>query len=163
MLGPSKKPGSPHTPLTLTSLVSALQGLSRADLVTLRAAADRLLNAPAATAGPLYEAVNRVSGAPIPFKAFLATTQGKNWEANEQLVLAWVDATWPKIKDVQKLGLLDFLVARLADDLKDRKIPVSVGSLTLNLGSIPQIFNKCFPGYVGAGLADAVLKAMVRK
>lgn len=132
-------------------------------MLTLRAALDRLLGAPVALAGPLYGAVIAAAGIKLPFNRFLATKAGKSYPENEKLVLGWLDSTWPGIHQVQKQALLSFLVMQLADDLRARKLPVTVSTLAFNLGSLPSLCDRCFPGYIASGCAEIVLKAMVRK
>ena len=83
---------------TTNSLLSALPGLTRGEMLALRAALDRLLGAPQATAGPLYDAVISAAGVKLPFSRFLATKAGKSWAENEKLVVEWLDATWPGIQ-----------------------------------------------------------------
>jgi hypothetical protein len=161
--GVSRITATPQSQLTMTSLLSALPGLPRRDLLTLRAALDRLLGAPAATAGPLYDAVLSAAGVKLPFSRFLATKAGKSYSENEKLVLGWLDQTWPGIHQVQKVALLNFLLGQLVLDLKRRQLPVTVSTLAFNLGSVPALCEKCFPDYIGSGLAEIILKAMVRK
>lgn len=129
----------------------------------LRAALDRLLGAPAATASPLYDAVLSAAGVKMPFARFLATKAGRSWAENEKLVLGWLDQTWPGIHQVQKLALLNFLLQQLALDLKHRKLPITVSTLAFNLGSVPSVCEKCFPDYIRSGMANVILKAMVRR
>ena len=163
MLTPTKLSRNHQSPLTLTNLLSALPGLTRGEMLTLRAALDRLLGAPQATAGPLYDAVISAAGVKLPFSRFLATKAGKSWAENEKLVVEWLDATWPGIRDVQKAAVLRFLLQQLVTDLKRRQLPVTVSTLAFNLGSLPSLCEKCFPDYIGSGLAKIILKAMVRK
>lgn len=46
----------------------------------------------------------------------------------------------------------------LADDLKRRQIPVSLGSMILNMGRVAEAFESAFPGYLDSGLADLVMR-----
>jgi hypothetical protein len=145
----------------LIEVLSLLPALNKHDLALVRGAVDRLLGQ-GGQQGPLYDAVMAATGSKISYGAFLQSGAGKGWANREKAVMAFIAATWPKLTKVQEVAMTKFLVARLADDLKARKINVSVGSLSRMIGTIPEIFDACFPGYREAGMAHLVLKVMIK-
>ncbi len=148
---------------SLSDVLPLLPALNKRDLLLVRAAVDRLLGAAEAPAGLLYDAVMAVARVKMPFSKFRGSKAYKGWAANEKLVLGFVDETWGKLNKVLYNALLVYLIEMLADDLKRRHVPVSVGSLAFNLSSVPEVFDRNFPGYTEAGLSPLILEAMVRK
>jgi len=55
------------------------------------------------------------------------------------------------------------LLEALIDDLKGRGVPVSLGTVTINLSRLPEIYDLIFPGYRQAGLSHLVLEAMKKE
>jgi hypothetical protein len=150
-------------PASLASILSALGGLSVNELKAVRAAADRLLGAPAATTGPLWGIVTAQLGVKLPYDRFQKTAAYKAWVKNEPLVVSFVAATWPNLSKVEGLALMNYLIEMLLTDLKGRGVPVTVGTVALNLGSLPYLLDHAFPDYRKSGMAHLILKAMVRK
>lgn len=144
-------------------VLSALGGLSISELQAVRAAADRLLGSPAGTASPLWGVVTTALGVQLPFTRFQKTAAYKSWLKNEPVVVSFVAATWPNLSKVQEMAIMNYLIGMLLDDLKGRGVPVTVGTIALNLGSIPHLLDHAFPDYRSAGLAHLILKAMMRK
>lgn len=149
--------------MTLSKILAALPALSRRDLGLVRGAADRLLGASAGTAGPLYSALQTATGSNIPFSRFQKTAAAKSWVENETATVSFIDSTWPDLGKVQRNALMIYLLGLIVLDLKSRKIPATLGSVAMNLNSLPQIFEANFPDYRECGLAHLVLKAMVQK
>jgi hypothetical protein len=147
---------------TLPDILSLLPQISRHDLALVRAAVDRLLGA-ADTATPLYDALLTVTGVKMPFSRFQRSKAGKHFAEGEKLVLNFVNDTWADLGTVTSQSLLVYLLEMLADDLKRRGITPSVGTLALNLSSVPQVFDNNYPGYRDDEMAPMILEAMVRK
>jgi hypothetical protein len=154
----------PKPKLELRDIMPALPALSKRELTLLRAAADHLLGKPTATVGPLYSVLLTVTGSQLPFDKFQRSQAYKSWLENEKLFNAFVTDAWGEsLKKVTETALMTYLVGLLADDLKRRGVPVSVGTLAVNLGSAQQVFDTNFPGYRDAGLAHVILDQMVRR
>lgn len=151
-------------PASLAGILSALGGLSVSDLKAVRAAADRLLGSPAATAGPLWGILTAALGVKLPYDRFTKTQAYKAWVKNEAVVVSFIASTWPDLPKVQENALMNFLITEvLLPDLKGRGLPVTVGTVALNLGSLPHVFDHGFPDYRASGMSHLILKAMVRK
>ena len=146
----------------LNELIAVLPSMSKHELAVLRGAIERLLGHQASPASPLYAALTAVAGVKLPYQRFQASASYKAWPQNEKLVLTFIRDTWDPTK-VTEAALSQYLMGLLADDLKGRGLPVSVGTLAVNISSIPQVFEQAFPGYRAAGLAQWVLANMVRK
>lgn len=148
--------------ITLTELIAALPALSQQELGLVRAAADRLLT-PQASQSPLYAAVAAAAGVHLPYGRFVKTAAYKAWAKNEPEALRFISSVWPNLSKVQLNAMMIYLSEMLATDLRNRNVPVTVGTLAANLGSLPQVFDNNFPGYREAGLGHLVLKAMCKK
>jgi hypothetical protein len=157
---PKKLPKTPK--IDLLSIMPLLPLLSQRDLTLVRAAADRLLNASAAPPGALYDALLTVVGATLPFTRFQKSAAYKNWSENERQLQAFIN-TFGTMNKVTERSLMLYLLDMLKVDLMTRKIPISIGTLAMNVGSIPAVFDLNFPGYREAGLAKMVLKSMVHR
>lgn len=110
---------------------------------------------------PLYTALVMNLGSKIPYSKFQQTNAYQVWKQNHPLVMTFVDQTWPDLQDVEKLGLLRYLLGLLVDDLRRRGIPVTPGSITSNLNGTQDAFDRAFPGYRDSGLAFTVVKMLV--
>jgi hypothetical protein len=64
---------------------------------------------------------------------------------------------------VQEASLNNFLLQLLVDDLNYLKVVATIGSISSNLGRVPEVFDRNFPGYREAGLAKVVLHVMVNR
>jgi len=142
----------------VTNLISALPALSQQELRLVRAAADRLLGQQSYAASPLYAALAAAAGSRLPFARFQKTAAFKVWVKNEPEAMAFIAETWPGLNKVQLYTMMIYLAEMLRDYLRDRKVPVTVGTLAVNLGSLPQAFDENFPGYRTAGLAHLVVR-----
>lgn len=149
--------------MKLSAILALLPALSRADLLAVRAAADGLLGSLTATAGPLYGVLTDALGVKMPFGRFKQTPASKNWVENETLVVSFIDATWPGLSKVEQMAVMRLLVEMLIAELKERKVPATVGAAAVNLGLIPQVLDKGFPDYRQAGMANLILKAMAKR
>jgi hypothetical protein len=142
--------------------ISQLPTCNKQELTLLIAAAQRLLG-DEAVPGPLFDVLVHASGNMIPFRSFSRSRAYKTWVEHEALVMHFLGVHWPTANKVTLNSLKHFLFKMLVDDLRKRKIRVTIGTLALNAGQIPGIFEQSFPGYLSAGLAPMVMMMVVGK
>jgi hypothetical protein len=97
------------------------------------------------------------------YASFQRTVSWKPWRQHLVTVEAFIEKLWPGMTKVQEASLNSFLLWLLADDLKALKVPVTLGSISSNLGRVPEVFDRSFPDYRESGLASKVLQAMVNR
>jgi hypothetical protein len=156
--------------VTLPTIISALATLNKRELATVKAAVEQLLGSKARTVAPeaisLFDAV-RVAGGNenLPYEALKRSAMAATWAKYAPEAIAFIETTWPvaKHKKVVRMGLERLLVALLVDDLKEKRVRVTVGALVRNLGRLPEVFRAEFPGYIENQLQHLVLKAMEKK
>ena len=152
--------------LKLTSLLAELPKLRPDELATVKAAAEHLLGAqheaPDSTT-PLYDALTSLLGNQMPYGRFKLSASWRMWARNAPTVVTFIDKNFPKATKVARLALMKFIVETLIAEMRERKIPVTVGSVTNNLTRCPEVFEMAFPDYIESGLQHLVLKAMEKK
>ncbi len=147
----------------MKSILAQLPKLTQQELAAVRAACDHLLDRKQEVP-PLYLAMLDVLGQKGPsYTSFQRTASWKQWLKNLQEVESFLKKLWPETTKTQEASLNCFLLQQLVDDLKYLKVAVTIGSISSNLGRIPEVFDRSFPGYRQGGLAGLVLKTMVSR
>lgn len=152
--------------MTKNQVLAALPKLTKADLATVRAAVDHLLGpqqGATLTAPPLFNALAGLIGNRVTYQAFTTMGAYKHWAKNVTTVDEFITEHFPDTSKVLSAALLRFLMELIVDDLKGRKVPATLGSITVNLGRLPEIFESAFPGYLESGAAHLIVKAMVKR
>lgn len=149
-----------------SKILATLPTLTKADLATIRGAADSLLGPTAApnkqAATPTYDAITRALGLRLPFVTFARTPTYKSYKRGEEAVTQFIAENFPHVCDsrVTYNGLLSVIVECLMDDLKQRTVPVSIGTMCANLERAPQVMRAAFPGYLEGGLSHIILDSI---
>lgn len=150
-----------------SQIIAFLPKLSRADLATVKAAAEHLLGGLNSEANdhtyPLFEAVRNIINSRISFLKFKTTNSFREWDKNASGVIQFIDETFPNIGKTTRMAMMTYLVGALADDLKERGVPVTIGTMSSNLGRLPEVFEDAFPNYRGSGLVHLIVKSMERR
>lgn len=150
--------------ITVGQIIAALPSLSVKGLAQVGAAVAHLVaqTAPAAPQSPLYGAVATVLGSQVSYAAFQRTGVHDHWQKNATTVTEFISVNFPEAASstVLTIAIMRYLVQLLVSDLQRRSIPVSLGTIATHLARIPAVFEVAFPGYLAAGRADIVLKAM---
>ncbi len=147
----------------MKQILAKLPTLTQKELATVRAACDHLLDKKQETPA-LYTAMLDVLGQAGPsYAGFQRTASWKLWQKHLHDVEFFITKLWPDMTKVQEVAIDNFLISQLVDDLKYLKVAVTVGSISSNLGRVPEVFERSFPGYRQNGLAGLVLQSMVRR
>lgn len=153
-------------------ILSALASLSQAELATVKAACEHLLNKEDTKddpTKPLYDSVLRAMGGPhggtyrLRWGVFKGTTTHSTWKKHAPGVVSFIDQTYPGASKVAKMAILQVLLDALIDDLKQRGVTITLGTLVSNLSRLPEIYDTCYPDYRKSGMAGVILNAMERK
>ena len=149
-----------------TQVIALLPGFSKPDLAAIRAAADSLLGSQVSAnegAGtPLFDALCRALGLRLAFGPFMATATYKAYRRGEQAIEDFLNVLhWPRDR-VMYNSILSFMLECLMDDLKERKVPISLGSVCSNLERCPEVFKAAFPGYIEGGASHLILNRMTK-
>jgi hypothetical protein len=153
---------------TASKIIATLPTLTKADLAAVRGAADALLGPQAAPTGtpatPLFEAVTRALGLRLGFAAFSQTATYKPYKRGEQAIADFLGTAFQAPWDRVTLNaMMQLLTECLTDDLKARKVPLSLGTLCNNLERAPQVFHDAFPGYIESGHGNIILRQITGK
>jgi hypothetical protein len=154
--------------MNTSKILATLPTLSKPDLSAIRAAADSLLGPQAVpiegASTPLFDVITRALGLRIGFEVIRQGQAYKPYRRGEAAVTAFIDEMLPDFNTkVARNGLLTFMVECLMDDLKERKVPISIGTLCTNLERCPQVFRAAFPGYLESGHAHLIVKKMLKR
>jgi len=84
----------------------------------------------------------------------------KTWKQKAPAVVRFIEENFPEAGKLAKTAMMTFLIEALIDDLKERGVPVTVGTLTNNIDRLPALFDECYPGYRQAGLTNIIVSAM---
>jgi hypothetical protein len=156
-----------HMRHTYAEILAALPTLSKADLAQIRGAADSLLGpqgAPnEAPATPLLDVLQRALGLRLRHGFTTAATY-KHYKRGETAVVEFVAKAFPTACDnrVTYNGVLSLMMDCLLDDLKERGVPISLGTVCSNLERMPEVFKAAFPGYIEGGLSDVILQRVTK-
>lgn len=152
--------------MKLSELLGVLPKLSLEELATVRATIEHLLGqrqAATPTAPKpeiaLYEAARAIVGGPMAYGPFANSVAGRAWAKNAPSAVAFID-TFPTDRRVSRNALDTFMLGLIVDDLKAKRIPVSMGTIANNLGRLKQLFDQGYPGYIESGMQHVVLKAL---
>mgnify|MGYP001585781793 CR=1 FL=1 len=148
--------------VTKDHILAALPRLSMTDLRDINAVSARLLEPHAALDTPkrtddphmwVFEAVKNTVGTG-------QTSGPKHFHAKATEFLKFVDENFPKALKNRASGssVILMLVQLIADDMKQRGVPRSMGTLTLHLSRVTEVFDDAFPGYRQAKLAHLLYK-----
>ncbi len=147
----------------MKQILAQLPKLSQQELATIKAACDHLLDRKQEVP-LLYLSMLDLLGQKGPsYASFQRTVSWKPWQKNLLEVSAFIEKLWPDLTRVQEASINCFLLQLLAGDLKYLKVAVTIGSISSNLGRVPEVFDRSFPGYRENGLAGLVLKTMVNR
>ena len=144
-------------------IIAALPTLSKPELAQIRAAAEALLGPTAAPndnpATPLFDVIQHTLGLRTGLGNLPAATY-KTYRRGETAVVEFVAKAFPQACDnrVTYNGMLSLMLDCLIDDLKERKVPISIGTVCTNLERAPEVFKAAFPGYIEGGAAAIILQ-----
>jgi hypothetical protein len=149
--------------VTLANILSALAKLNKKELATVRAAIDQLVKPQAASpvALSLFEAIKLACGSTMPYSRL----KGAVWAKCAAEANMFIDTTWPNINGnkLVRMGLERLLISLLIEDLREKGVKVTVGSIVCNLGRLPEVFDQNYPDYRQNQLQSLVLKAMEKR
>lgn len=150
------------------TILAALPNLTPQQLNTLRSVIDSLTTAAPETGRnhiTLFDAMKKAVNAKMPYVQWAKSNANRVWTNNSGPVIEFVEETWPEAKRSRVLtqALLNMLMDQLATELRRRQIPATMGTMAVHLSSVPEVFDKCFPGYRISGMAHLILKAMKSK
>ena len=151
--------------MKLNDILAVLPSLQQHELATIKAAINHLLVKQiddVDTTSPLYEAMANLLGVGLSFRDFHNVTSYSTWKKSAPHVVSFIEKTYPQATRVAKLAMMTFLLEALIDDLKGRGVPITLGTVTVNLERLPALYDQCFPGYRESGMAHLVLKSMKR-
>jgi hypothetical protein len=147
----------------MKNILSQLPKLSQQELATIRAACDHLLDKKQETP-VLYTSMLDILGQKGPsYSSFQRTASWKQWQKNLHEVESFYEKLFPNMTKVQEAAVNSLLLQLLVDDLKYLKVAITIGIVSSNLGRVPEVFDRAFPGYRQSGMAGKLLEAMVRK
>lgn len=152
--------------LSRDQILAALPGLPPDDLKALRAALVSLLGAEATGAAPMpkgaqaaiFEALQGSTRASMGWEKFSRTASAKHFGQNAPIFADFMARAFgPATKQRNaQLALAKLLVGLLAADMARRRVPVSIGSLALNLHNVEAAFDRAYPGYIQSGLCSVI-------
>ncbi len=152
--------------MKLSEIIGALPKLDQHELVLLRAALNQLIRvdgeAPDETS-PLYDCMASLLGVGLSFRDFHNVNAYRSWRKAAPAVVLFIEQSFPEATKVAKMAVMRFLLEALRDDLLERGVPITIGTMSSNLDRLPEVFDASFPMYREAGMAHLVLKQMERK
>jgi hypothetical protein len=143
---------------TKDDILAALPGMDQADLKAIHVLVSALVigaaEAPRQSDDPyswVFEALKGVTGSPqnkVP----------KGFSNNATMLLEFVQANFPDaLKNrVSGSSVILMLVSLIGEDMFERGVPRTLGTLTLNLSTVARVFDNAFPGYRQANMAHLV-------
>jgi len=149
----------------MKNILVRLPKLTQQELATVRAACDHLLDRKQEVPAPaLYLAMLDVLGQKVPsYSNFCRTASFRLWKKNLPDVERFISGLWPSMTKVEEASISCFLLQLLVDDLKELKVGIGIGTVSSNLGRVPELFDRSFPDYRASGMAGKVLAAMVSR
>ena len=84
------------------------------------------------------------------------------WRNNAPILIGFLENTFPKHNKLLRYGLCRLMIGLLIDDLRDKGLHCSFGSVWINLTEprLAEVFDAQFPDYRKSGLTGLILKAM---
>lgn len=152
----------------VTDVLVLLPKLTQGELGTVRAAVEHLLTGGIVDSDddtkPLYDMASAAVGRGyLSFYQFQKMAPYRVWKRDAKAVVQFIEKTFPESQKVTKMAITSFLVAALVDDMREIGIPITLGTITNHISRLPEMLEKCFPGYVASGLTHLIIKAMERK
>lgn len=96
------------------------------------------------------------------YRIFKGSKYFKDWRVKIKGLANFVEKHFGKLSKVDRLGVYVLMYSILVNDLRQRNIPVSIGSITNNSNRLAETLNAEFPDYLNSGLGRVILKAMKR-
>lgn len=149
--------------MEVNEMLKLLNKLSQPELATIKAATEHLLTKQVDeldTTSVLYSTMATLLGVGLSYRDFHNVTAFSTWRKSAPSVVSFIEATFPGATKVAKCAMMTFLLEALIDDLRGRGVPISLGTVTVNIQRLPALFDECFPSYRETGLAHLVLSAM---
>jgi hypothetical protein len=147
-------------------ILAALPGLEPADLKAISAALVSLQGGAATHEAPplkgaqaaVFEALQAATRTPMGWPKFSRSASAKHFAQNAPVFTEFMGRAFGPVakQRTAALALAKLLVGLLAADMAQRKVPVSMGSLALNLHNVEAAFDRAYPGYVQAGICSIV-------
>lgn len=142
----------------ISKLIQELPKLSQQELKLLRLAIDELTTRKADQGESyLYAALLKAVGVPTPYSLFIKTSAYTHWRRYLPVMEQFLHTNFPKANRITCLALTTFILQALCRDLKERGVPISMGSVTKNLGRFADVFEDQFPNYLSSGLGPLIL------
>lgn len=92
-----------------------------------------------------------------PYQVFAGTNEYKHFKKNVDIFNTYFEQTLSKFKRVQKQRFFRLCVDLLAEDLAYHKLALTEGVLARNIGRLPDVVERAFPGYAQAGMLSVVI------
>jgi hypothetical protein len=84
------------------------------------------------------------------------------WKVNADNMAYFIDHNFPHVKKVIRLALFKTCIGLVIDHLRSRDVPVTFGTVWVDLVRVPELFDAQFPGYRDAHLGHLIVKAMLK-
>ena len=143
-------------------IIAALPLLNEADLKAISAVLSSLLgNGASATPTPvegpqawLFVAIQSILNG-----VYQPPSSLKGFHSNSVIFIEFVKVNFPAAlnKKIVGIAVMKQLVSLIADDLRDKKVPVTWGTLVQNLSRIPSVFDAAFPGYIESKITGLLM------
>lgn len=155
--------------VTKDTILAALPKLQPSELTEINLVVRHLLGLQAATEidkDPVvlrwFDAMTAALGVKLNYSSFTPTSGHRFLVRYAPLAESFLCEVFPASQEskVMAHGLSRFLVGLLIDDLKERRIPISIGTLATHLIRIPAAFENSFPDYRASNLAHLIPEAM---
>jgi len=158
-----------------SAVMSQLSTLGQKDLLAVRQMTDMLLGStlpskPDDSDTLLFDAACQELAAHglngrIAYNTFRTSRYFKAWQAGVEVVEQFIEQHFKNYitHQVQRSALYRTFIESLIAELRRQKVPCSIGTIATNMHRVPQAFDGQFPGYLQAGLAYLVVKAMTTK
>lgn len=158
-------------------ILAALPALKPTALKAIRAACDGLLgeaatptaapieSAPTGPLGWLYDGLLIAIGLKVAWKQFGPSQAGKQFSKWGPEVVSFAQSAFPEAmtKKVSGLAIIRLLLELIVADLRKRKVPITLGTVTIHMQRVQDVFREAFPGYLEAGLGGLIVTQMTRQ
>ena len=158
-------------------ILAALPALKPNDLKAILRATEGLLGeaarvpkakaktAPEGPTGWLYDGLLGATGLTLSWNQFAPSQAGKQFTKWAPDVVSFAQSSFPEqmIKKASGYAIIRLLLDLILADLRKRKIPVTLNTITIHMQRVQDIFNDAFPGYLETGLGSLIAKQMTRQ